>query len=138
MALLLEGLFRGQARGRQLATLKQNAVEDTVKQNSAERGETRAAIAQTAGVSHDTIDKVKAIQRDAIPQVREMTAAVGCRYEPDSSGTDVALSVQCPCRVNLVHGDCSPPAGGQEKAPREGGSAVVRCRLVLARQRWCA
>ncbi len=45
-------------------------------QNSAGGGETRAAIAQTAGVSHNTIDKVKAIQRDAIPEVREMALAV--------------------------------------------------------------
>ncbi len=64
-------MFREQAKGRMLAGVKADPT-----QNSAGGGETRAAIAQTAGVSHNTIDKVKAIQRDAIPEVREMALAV--------------------------------------------------------------
>ncbi|OFC41590.1 hypothetical protein BAE30_15915 [Acidithiobacillus caldus] len=65
VALLLEGLFRGQARERQLATLKQNADVPNLAPRD-DTGKTRTAIAQVAGVSHGTIDKVKAIQRDAI------------------------------------------------------------------------
>lgn len=54
-----------QAKARQLATLKQ--YQGTVTQTSAERngngkGETRDAVAAVAGVSHDTIAKVKVIE----------------------------------------------------------------------------
>jgi len=66
VALLLEGLFKSQAKARQGARTDLREPEN-IPQNSAGSGETRAAIAQAAGVSHNTIDKVKAIQRDAIP-----------------------------------------------------------------------
>ena len=72
VALLLEGLFRGQAKARQGARTDlqgtANIVPNLAPSNDA--GKTRTAIAQAAGVSHGTIDKVKAIQRDAIPEVR--------------------------------------------------------------------
>ena len=42
-------------------------------QNSAQgsEGKTRDALADIAGVSHDTLAKVERIERDAIPEVRE-------------------------------------------------------------------
>jgi len=75
IALQLEDLLKGQAKVRQLAGLRQYAPdEDTVKQNSAEReaGQSRDAVAQTSGVSHNTIDKVKTIRAAAIPEVQDM------------------------------------------------------------------
>ena len=52
----------------------QTAPGKTLTQNSAEpmdRGETRDALADMAGVSHDTIAKVERIERDAIPEARK-------------------------------------------------------------------
>ena len=73
LALRLEPIFKAKAKERQLSTLKQNATDT---QKSAERLEqqgtqisanpipkieTRKEVAKIAGVSHDTIDKVKKI-----------------------------------------------------------------------------
>ena len=46
-------------------------------QNSADgtKGETRQALADIAGVSHDTLAKVERIERGAIPEVREVRIA---------------------------------------------------------------
>lgn len=67
MALRLEDSLREQAKERMLAGVKVNPTE-----NLPEGGETREAIADIAGVSGRTIDKVKTIQREAIPEAQEM------------------------------------------------------------------
>lgn len=50
--------------------LKQNGA---VPPNLAKgvKGETRQAVADLAGVSHGTLDKVERIEREGIPEVRE-------------------------------------------------------------------
>ena len=76
LALELEVEVKAAAKERQISTLKQNADV----QNSAPRedaGKSRQAIAQIAGVSHDTIAKTKAIRDEAIPEVRDMVRSGG-------------------------------------------------------------
>lgn len=62
LALKLEPLYAAEAKRRQLSTLKQNATDT---QKSSERYETREKVAAIAGVSHDTIRKVKVIESEA-------------------------------------------------------------------------
>ena len=71
-----EGVFREQAKARQgmRTDLK---PESNIKEILPEGGQSRDAIASIAGVSGRTIDKVKAIQVDAIPEVREMARSGG-------------------------------------------------------------
>ena len=59
VALVLEDLFKSQAKARQGARTDLQGAAN-IPQNSAGSGETRDTIAQVAGVSHGTIDKVKA------------------------------------------------------------------------------
>ena len=62
LALQLESMYTEEAKKRQISTLKQNATDT---QKSAERGETRDKVAAIAGVSHDTLRKVKVIENEA-------------------------------------------------------------------------
>ena len=69
LALKLAPLVEARAKANQLATLKQNAV----LQKSAERSapiDTRREIAKAAGVSHDTVMKVKKIAEKAPEEVK--------------------------------------------------------------------
>jgi ParB-like chromosome segregation protein Spo0J len=76
LVLSLESYYKAKAKERQLSTLKQNATDT---QNSAERiidrGEVRDKLAEKAGVSHDTISKVKFIEANADEGIREQLAA---------------------------------------------------------------
>lgn len=60
LALQLESLFRVKSRDRQ-----STAGKNKLQQNSAEATETRKELARVAGVSHDTITRVKAIEKKA-------------------------------------------------------------------------
>ena len=121
IALQLEDILKEQAKERQLSTLKQNAVT-TVPQNSAERNdagntdiltgseaeplsipqspaprqerETRAAVAKTAGVSHDTVKKVKAIRDDAIPEVQNLARSGSVSIHAASKIADLPEETQ--------------------------------------------
>lgn len=94
IALLLEEILKEQAKERQGARTDLTDLEPVqdIPQNSAESElepvrakvanlpprhdrETRNAIAKTAGVSHDTIKKVKNIRDDAIPEVQNLARA---------------------------------------------------------------
>ena len=69
IALGLEADIARLARERQAHG--QTAPGKTLTPNLAEpieRGETRDALADMAGVSHGTLDKVKRIEREAIPE----------------------------------------------------------------------
>lgn len=68
-ALRLEGLYREQARKRMLAGVKANPVENSPQ--GEEKGRTREALAELAGVSSNTLSKVKNIQLTSIPEVEE-------------------------------------------------------------------
>lgn len=125
IALQLEELLRAQAKARQgtrndlepepeFALAK--SPEFDITQNSAEcspgpqepkpikrqNRETRNAIAKTAGVSHDTIKKVKAIQATAIPEVRDMArsgsvsihAASQIAELPEEAQEEIAEDIQ--------------------------------------------
>lgn len=80
LALKLEGLLREQAKGRQRkhgGTAPGKPKAETVVQNSApaasvDAGKTRTHLAQKAGVSHDTIDKVRVIDKGAPEPVKEL------------------------------------------------------------------
>lgn len=63
IALKLEETLAPEAKERQRRGLKRGA-ESPVPQKSAERGETRNRVAEAAGVSHDTVSKVKRVLRD--------------------------------------------------------------------------
>lgn len=75
LALKLEPMIAEKAKENQLATLKQN----TVLQNSVEREpiDTQKELARVAGVSHDTIHKVKIIQEKAIEPLKEKARSGG-------------------------------------------------------------
>jgi hypothetical protein len=89
IALQLEDILKEQAKERQGTRTDLEPVHD-IPQNSAEsepvshvvaklpprqERETRAVVAKTAGVSHDTIKKVKAIRDDAIAEKRPVIQA---------------------------------------------------------------
>lgn len=59
------------ARERQLGALKQNGA---VPANLPERGETGDALADMAGVSGRTLDKVERIERERVPELRKMAS----------------------------------------------------------------
>lgn len=63
LALRLEPIVKAKAKVRQLSTLKQNS-SDVQKSAPREKGKARDEIAKLAGVSHDTIDKVKIIKKE--------------------------------------------------------------------------
>lgn len=64
MALRLEDEIKARAKENSAANLKQNS--DTQKSATREKvGETRKELAKLAGVSHDTISKVKVIEEKA-------------------------------------------------------------------------
>ena len=126
IALQLEELLKGQAKERQLAVLKQNTVatcpeqsdqcdpdkDITVAQNSAERaepGESRQAIAKIAGVSHDTVKKVKAIRDDAIPEVQDMARAGSISIHAASRIADLPEETQEEI-AEEIHGGAKPTA----------------------------
>lgn len=69
IALSLKEDLAKLARERQLGALKQNGA---VPAKLPERGETRDALADMAGVSGRTLDKVERIEAEAIPEIREM------------------------------------------------------------------
>jgi phage N-6-adenine-methyltransferase len=74
LALKLEPLIAAKAKERQIATLKRGDVmPDT--QKSAERGETREELAKVAGVSHDTIDKMKVIEESGNEELKKAVLA---------------------------------------------------------------
>ena len=68
--LMFESLFKEQAKERQLSTLKQGD-NMPVPPTLAERGEARDKLAEVAGLSHGTIDKIKAIEANATPDVKQ-------------------------------------------------------------------
>ena len=59
--------------------MKNSAQAETDDTRSTEQGKTRNAIAKTAGVSHDTIKKVKDIRAGAIPEVQDMARPIATR-----------------------------------------------------------
>lgn len=71
LVLMLEPMMRKEAAKRQATST--GGDEPQLKQNSAEAGkrQTRDELAKMAGVSHDTIDKVKRISRDADEDTKE-------------------------------------------------------------------
>jgi hypothetical protein len=116
IALQLEDLLKGQARERQGTRTDLESVQDIVK-NSAqcpespstadvptfaprkdrqntEHGKTRNAIAKTAGVSHDTVKKVKAIQATAIPEVQDMARSGAVSIHAASKIADLPQETQ--------------------------------------------
>jgi hypothetical protein len=101
IVLKLEKIESQKAKERQLATLKQNQ-DSTVVQNSAPReesGKTRDIIAARAGVSHDTIDKVKAVLDSGIEPVitaaRSNTVSTNAAYElTKAAQKDAALMAE--------------------------------------------
>lgn len=73
LALRLEVVIAARAKANQVAGLKQGD-KLPVPQISAKREspvDTRAEIAKIAGVSHDTVAKVKKIERDAAPEIKQ-------------------------------------------------------------------
>lgn len=70
LALRLEETIAARAKGRQATST--GGTTPQLKQISAEAGriETRKEIAKVAGVSHDTVAKVKKIEQKATPEVR--------------------------------------------------------------------
>jgi N6-adenosine-specific RNA methylase IME4 len=66
LALRLESEIAGRAKKNQA-----RKPADFVKQNSAEQTETRKELAKLAGVSHNTVDKVKKIELVASPKTKE-------------------------------------------------------------------
>lgn len=68
LALQLEPLISEKAKLNQLSGLKQY---DSVSQKSVERIDTQKELASLAGVSHDTIAKVKVIEQSATPEAKE-------------------------------------------------------------------
>src|SRR3990167_6624652 len=66
LALKLEGMFKEKGKEKQ-----RQGGEDKVCQKSAEATETRKELAKTAGVSHDTIMKVKEIESRATPETKQ-------------------------------------------------------------------
>jgi N6-adenosine-specific RNA methylase IME4 len=69
LALRLESEIAGRAKKNQA-----RKPADFVKQNSAEQTETRKELAKLAGVSHNTVDKVKKIELVASPKTKEALA----------------------------------------------------------------
>ena len=65
LALQIEPLYAEEAKRRQMATLKQNITDVQKSAPRDELGKTRDKVAAIAGVSHDTIRKVKAIEDEA-------------------------------------------------------------------------
>ena len=65
LALKLEGMYAEEAKKRQLSTLKQNATDVQKSAPREDTGKTRDKVAKAAGVSHDTIRKVKVIETEA-------------------------------------------------------------------------
>ena len=73
LALRLEESIRARAKANMLKGTNQHSP----KQNSAEASqhiETREEIAKLAGVSRDTVDKVKQIKKSATPEIKEALA----------------------------------------------------------------
>lgn len=71
LELRAEPILKARAKERQLSQLRHSAI---VPQNSAERepqGDTRDTIAQRAGVSHDTVDKVKKIVKEGTEEQKQ-------------------------------------------------------------------
>jgi len=101
VALLLEGLFKSQAKARQGARTDLQAASNIVENlpPSEDSGKSRDAIAAIANVSGRTIDKVKAIQRDAIA-----VTAPAQRKAPHGAGLSarrlgVTVATLFPCRA---------------------------------------
>lgn len=76
LALKLESIYQKKAKENQ-RIYGGNQYEDAPSQKSAEvqKVDTRAALADIAGVSHDTISKVKKIEAVAAPEVRAKVAS---------------------------------------------------------------
>ena len=73
LALRLEEAIKGRAKANQHAGINQHSLP----QNSAEPSrhiETREEIAKLAGVSRDTVDKVKQIEKSAAPEIKAALA----------------------------------------------------------------
>ena len=68
---------------------------------AAQRGETRQAIADMAGVSHDTIAKVERIEREAIPELRKLAqrgdVSIRSGTKPSLLAGDVQIVVYAFC-----------------------------------------
>lgn len=80
LVLELEDYYKQQAKGRQQESKKGNKnASKTSVQNSAhlieDTGKTRDKLAEKAGVSHDTISKVKFIDNNAIQEIKEQLEA---------------------------------------------------------------
>ena len=67
LALELEEEVKEAAKGRMLAGVRLNPVQNSAPGSDA--GKSRQAIAQIAGVSHDTIAKAKVIRDEGIPEI---------------------------------------------------------------------
>ncbi|WP_163098557.1 DNA N-6-adenine-methyltransferase [Acidithiobacillus ferrianus] len=118
IALQLEGIFKEQAKERQgtrtdldppiinfVPTLAQSAEsieaptlaprQDRQKTETEHgKSRTRDAIAKTAGVSHGTIDKVKAIRAAAIPEVQDMARSGAVSIHAASQIADLPVEEQ--------------------------------------------
>jgi hypothetical protein len=86
LALAMDPFLAAQAKKRQVLAGKKK-----LPQNSAEAGETREKIADLAGVSHDTVAKVKLIREKATDELREAVRrdeiSVSAAAEIAKSGT---------------------------------------------------
>jgi DNA-binding XRE family transcriptional regulator len=69
LALRLEDVISARAKENMLAT--QNNNSSSAKQKSAEQIETRQELAKIAGVSHDTISKVKVIEKEGTAEQKQ-------------------------------------------------------------------
>lgn len=67
LALRLEPIYKAKAKERMLAT-QNNKSAKQISAELVEKGETRNQVAKLAGVSHDTIDKVKKIIDHGTPE----------------------------------------------------------------------
>jgi hypothetical protein len=65
LALQLEEMYAAEAKKRQLSTLKQNTTDVQKSAPREDAGKTRDKVAAIAGISHDTLRKVKVIETEA-------------------------------------------------------------------------
>jgi len=70
-ALMFEPLFKEQAKERQVLGGELKGKLQPMLAEATEKGETRDKIAEIAGISHGTMDKVKAINATAAPELKQ-------------------------------------------------------------------